>query len=121
MSADEIMKRMRIKYMLVGQTPVPTEDLLEWARWFETCDRVVKQTWLKDLLVSTIFLGLDHNLLGAFTGTDEKHLFETMIFRYRGKSRTALKYQTRCGTWLEAEAMHEQAIEWAVRKRLVRT
>jgi len=59
--------------ILVGQTPVPVAcapytaegvaRLLEWAQWLEAADRVVFQTMLLGMVwVSTVFLGLDHNL-----------------------------------------------------------
>lgn len=33
--------RAQRHYVLIGQTPVEEPDLLVWARWFETADRVV--------------------------------------------------------------------------------
>lgn len=54
------------KYILVGQTPVPCDDLLEWARWFETFDNRVMLSEVGPYTVSTIFLGLDFNHLRFF-------------------------------------------------------
>ncbi len=94
---------MTDKYILKEKIPVPCPDLTEWAKWFETGDRIVKQDRLLDgVLVSTVFLGLDHN----WSGTGEPILFETMIFG--GKHHD---YQTRCSTWEQAEKMHEKALE----------
>jgi len=73
---------------------VPCEDLLTWARWFDTADRVVAQTELPNgYFVSTVFLGLDHNFLRG-----PPLVFETMVFP-DGEQR-------RYGTWAEAEAGH---------------
>lgn len=65
------------EYILEGRTPVPAKDMMEWAKWFEKADRVVRQTELKasNVRVSTVFLGLDH----SFTGGPPL-LFETLVF-----------------------------------------
>lgn len=67
---------MNYRYILVGQTPVPCEDLLEWGHWFETAERRVALTFVGDYEISTVFLGLDH----SFLNRGEPLLFETMIF-----------------------------------------
>lgn len=92
------------KYILIGQTPVPEPDLLKWAAWFETADRIVFQTRLGETLISTVFLGIDHN----FSDTGPPLLFETMIFT---NGTWEGVYQQRCATWLEAEAQHDHAVE----------
>lgn len=48
----------------------------EWTAWFETADLRVAETWIDNVRVSTVFLGLDHNV---FPGRDPA-LFETMVF-----------------------------------------
>ncbi len=48
-----------------------TDDVLEWGAWMETADRVVAQTEVQDVQVSTVFLGLAH---------EPDYLFETMVF-----------------------------------------
>lgn len=93
---------MNDKYILDGKTPVICEDLMTWAKWYEKADRVVKRTELPgNILVSTIFLGLDHSFF-----TDPPKLFETMIFGGEQEG-----YQERYSTWEEAERGHEQAIK----------
>lgn len=58
-------------------------DVLTWAKEFETMDRKVKQTVLKNgKFVSTVFLGLNHNF-----GTGKPLIFETMVFRSKGDFR----------------------------------
>jgi hypothetical protein len=89
------------KYVLIGQTAVPCDDWLEWGMTFEHQDRRVGLWRRGPVLVSTVFLGLDHNW-----GDGPPLLFETMIF-FLG---TSVDYEERCATWTEAEAMHGKAI-----------
>lgn len=86
------------KYILKGKAPVPCYDLHEWAMWFEKTDRRVAYARHKDVVVSTVFLGLDH----GFPGTPAPLLFETMVFggKYNGKCQ-------RYATWDEARRGHE--------------
>ena len=87
------------------ETETP-EQLLEWARKFESGGRRVAESLVGPWWVSTVFLGLDHT-----------HLFETMAF-LRGRPRRASDYQERCATWLEAEQQHAQAcrlLRWSPR------
>jgi hypothetical protein len=94
-------------YILVGQTPVPCE-LLEWARAFEDGEQRRVALWKRGpVRVSTVFLGLDHNMANYFGSCDEPHLFETMVF-FLGAS----VWQDRCATWLQAEAMHGEAVRY---------
>lgn len=76
-------------HILEGHTPIEV-DLITWNNWFWAADRVVAETIVGDVRVSTVFIGL-----GC--------LFETMIF--------GDKYQTHCSTWEDAEAMHQHAID----------
>ena len=88
------------KYILDGHATVECNDLMAWARWFETADRQVAKTAIGDVKVSTVFLGLDHSFGGG-----KPLLFETMIF---GGAHD--EYQTRCSTWDEADAQHQAAV-----------
>ena len=90
------------KYILKGKKVVLEDDLLKWANWFETADRQVRIEIIKKVQVSTVFLGLDHNL----TGKGKPILFETMVFG--GKSDG---FQQRYSTWKEAEEGHEKALK----------
>jgi len=94
-------------YTLIGQTPVACDDLLEWARWFETVERRVRLTRVGPYFISTVFLGLDHQW-----GQGPPILFETMIFieGCAGDHHSFLDYQTRTSTWLEAERDHARAV-----------
>ena len=83
-------------YILEGQTPIPV-DQATWVAQFR--DNVVKQDQVNGALVSTIFLGLNHN-----HGDGPPILFDTMICGGEHND-----YQDRCSTWKQAEAMHEVA------------
>ncbi len=65
-------------YILDGEgRPAREDDALAWARWFETADRTVAKTDLGARgLVSTAFLGLDHN----WANSGQPILWETMVF-----------------------------------------
>lgn len=92
-------------YKLVGRLPVPVSDIREWVKAFEG-NRIVAQTTVGPLEVSTVFLALDHSFS---TNPDAPAiLFETMIFD-GGKDT----YQRRYATWDEAEKGHAEAVEHA--------
>lgn len=85
---------------------------MKWARWFEKQEnRQVKLDYVGDIMISTIFLGFDHN----FMPYGSPILFETMVF---GEHMD--QYQERYSTWNEAieghnkvlEQVHEQAEFW---------
>jgi hypothetical protein len=125
------------RYILDGKVPVPCEDLITWAKWIETSEnRVVKQEWVGDLWVSTVFLALDHNW-----GSGPPLLFETLIFRdATDKDRREMEdvakrlgiegkvtcpqhieleggFGTRTATWELALEAHAEGVAWA-KKRL---
>jgi len=57
--------------------PRAVDDVLVWARWFETADRTVAVDQVSETVrVSTVFLALDHN----YGGEGAPVLWETMIF-----------------------------------------
>lgn len=65
-------------YIMVDGEPQQTDDAAAWAKWYEDHreERIVARTSVAPgLLISTVFLGLDH----AFGG-GEPVLFETMVF-----------------------------------------
>ena len=87
-------------YILDGREPVAC-DLMTWARWFEANDRHVKLTEQGDVMVSTVFLGLDYSW-----GEGERPvLFETMVFAGNHGGD-----QERYCTWEEAEAGHARFV-----------
>jgi hypothetical protein len=69
--------------------------------WMETADRIVCQTEIPGGIVSTVFLGLDHQF-----GSGPPLLFETLVLM------DAEEHDCwRTSTWLEAEAQHAAAVE----------
>jgi hypothetical protein len=103
-------------FKLDGHEVVAVEDLLEWARWFETADRCVMQTKLIDgSRISTVFLGIDH-------GWDGKpQLFETALFSGEKhycpilhREASECEVVARYATWGEAVDGHLSWIEQCV-------
>lgn len=85
------------KYILKDKVAIPTDDLLEWARNFEGANRHVARTEVRPgLVVSTVFLGLDHSF-----GDGPPLLFETMTFEGGDEINCE-----RTSTWVEAELAH---------------
>ena len=91
------------KYILKGKEPVLEPDLLRWAKSFESENRIVGKDEIGEIVVSTVFLGLDHR----FFGDSKPLLFETMIFK-KGQS---LDLCERYSTWDEAEIGHKKIVE----------
>ena len=87
-------------------------DLMTWAEWFEKSvrtpgknpgwSRIVQQTMVWDTMVSTVFLGLNHQF-----GDGPPLLFETMIF---GPADQEREHQWRYSTWEQAEEGHKKAM-----------
>lgn len=92
---------MTDKYILEDRNPVKVDNLLTWGRWMETEDRIVEKSTIGTIIVSTVFLGIDH----SFGGT-EPLLFETMIFGGKNDG-----YQERYSTWDEAVKGHSKTIK----------
>ena len=86
-------------YILDGHEPVQA-DLMTWAKWFETADRHVRDSFQDDVRVSTVCLGVDMSL---FEGPPI--VFETMVFI----GREAIE-QERYSTWAEAEEGHARHV-----------
>lgn len=89
-------------YILDGHTPVPCDDLVAWARWFERADRQVALTPLAGgIEVSTVFLGSNHSF-----GRGAPLLFETMVFSAPDDEEVCERYTT----WDEAQAGHDAVV-----------
>ena len=92
-------------YILRDRKPVPV-SLLEWAEWFgNDANRIVAQDRIEradadPVLVSTVFLGLDHRW-----GNGPPLLFESLVF---GGPLDEKMY--RWSTWDEAEAGHRHLL-----------
>ena len=94
------------KYVLneVGE-PVPCEDVLQWAQWFEKADRCVDSdqvSKIEDVVVSTVFLGLDCD----FSGKGPPLLWETRVFGGKHDQE-----QERYTIRADAETGHQRWVE----------
>ena len=83
-------------YVLDGHEVRGEPDMLTWGRWFESANRVVAGTKVGKALVSTVFLGLDHNW-----GDGPPIVFETLVFGGPHDGE-----EERYATWEEAERGH---------------
>lgn len=90
---------MNLYYRLDGKTPVPCSSE-DYTRTPLSKGRVAK-TEIGGALVSTVFLGIDHQC-------DEGPplLFETMVF-----GGPLDEEQERCSTWAEAEEQHRRMVD----------
>jgi hypothetical protein len=73
------MRTRPLRYSLdVDGNPVPEEDLIRWATWFENGENrlLCRDELSGGIGVSTVFLGLDHN----WSERGPPVLWETMIF-----------------------------------------
>ena len=93
-------------YVLVDGLPTPEPDVILWGRWIEShrAERIIAQTNVGGVRVSTVFLALDQN----FYTEGPPLLWETMIFGGRHD-----QYQARYSTRAEAEAGHLDAVAYA--------
>jgi hypothetical protein len=105
-------------YVLEGHEPVPIDNTLEWAQWYEKSEnRRLAATSINGWQVSTVFLGIDNNMF-----SEKPLLFETMIFsetqkKYhplfkKGFRKSLDNYCTRYVTWDEAMKGHEAAVAY---------
>lgn len=91
---------MKGYYILKGKTPIPVNDLLEWASTFEKQNCRIALDEINDIKISTVFLGLDHQF-----GKGKPLLFETMVFGGELDGE-----QDRYHTWEEAERGHKDMV-----------
>lgn len=97
------------KYILKGKKVVETKDFIEWGKWLEIQNRIVKQQVLKNgYFVSTVFLGLDH----GFGRSKKPIVFETAVFPNKKNLRDV--DLRRYATWTEAEKGHKKIVrQWS--------
>ncbi len=88
-------------YKLSGKKPVPCsfEEYITFMK--SAANRIIEQTRIGDLLVSTIFTGIDH----AF-GTGEKLLFETKVFGLPDDAQPRWRFST----WNQAVREHRRLV-----------
>jgi len=94
-------------YILENKKAIPCSSIYKWAAWLEThlTDRIVAQTEFNDVLVSTVFLGIDHN----FYKKEKPILFETLVFN--DSWNDYMQILPRYTTWEEAEKGHQEMVE----------
>ena len=84
--------------------PFTTEDPIAWGKWYETADRTLAREHiggvLISVLISTVFLALDHQY-----GEGPPVLWETMIFGGKHDG-----YQKRYSSKEEALEGHKRAV-----------
>jgi hypothetical protein len=79
--------------------------LIKWGEQFGSMDRHLGNDIVNGKWVSTVWLGLNHNL-----GEGAPHLFETMVFE---KAIGSIEiFCERYSTWQEADEGHQRAIQW---------
>lgn len=87
--------------LLKDRRIVEEPNIVAWAMWFKSANRIVKQTQVApNVEVSTVFLGLDHQF-----GDGPPLLFETMIF---GGNRDG--DQWRYSTYTQAAKGHKAVV-----------
>lgn len=89
----------------VGTLTDDISNLMLWGEWSAMTDRTVKKTWVGEVEISTVFIGVDGGL-GC------RCLFETIAFGTKkdvclGK---IILYQERYETWEEAVAGHRRVV-----------
>lgn len=89
-------------FILHGRVAEPV-DMLTWAKWSHSNPDATRVALSQVGLfrVSTVFLGLDH----SFGRSGTPLIFETMIF-----GEPFDNYFWRCGTYDEAEVIHEGVV-----------
>ena len=87
-------------FKLIDKIPVPCTAEETFAASID--ERRVAETTVKDVRISTVFLGVDH----SFLGSDDQILFETMIFTGDDSGGD----MERASTWLDAQTNHINAV-----------
>jgi hypothetical protein len=101
---------MMARCFILDSTNQPVAvDFIEWARWFEGDPdrrRVRLSAAIPGVMVSTVFLGIDHR----FSGEGPPIIFETMAF---GLDDSAVERagMRRYASWYEAVIGHEEIVD----------
>ena len=106
----EELARRPLHYRLLPDGRIEPCGMWEWAETMERKQHVLRQTYIGDFLISTIFLGMDHSF-----GFGPPLLFETMVFDHRNlrpeqetikERRVETVHQDRCSLLSETYKMH---------------
>lgn len=89
--------------------PVVEPDLMKWAKWIEHNERTIAHNELRNIRVSTIFLGIDH----SFGVSAQKYplIFETMVFDDNKQKSNYDQFQDRYSTRKEALRGHNKILK----------
>jgi len=98
-------------YILDGKIAKQCGSLAEWADWMENSSHGVAYDEIDEIIISTVFLGLNYN----HWGQGDPLLFETMTFLPNDLSGLE---QRRYFTWEEAEAGHREMVEMVKKQKL---
>lgn len=101
-------------YILKCRKIIRIDNILDWAKRFEDKgDRIISRDNFGGVLVSTVFLGLDHSF--SLNEDAPPILFETMVF---GGSMD--QYQERYATIEAAEQGHQEVLKKLRKSGMVR-
>jgi hypothetical protein len=91
-------------FVLLPNRMIAEVGMKEWAEWYQDAERTVAQTETELHLISTVFLGINHQF--SFRGPPL--LFETMVFAKDGNESSAFDGECRrYSSWDDAEAGHK--------------
>lgn len=106
--ADELLNAKDYYYLLDENKKTYQCTLREWGDWFQDSRKDDRRRVAEDEIdgkrISTVFLGMDHNLYGK----GHPLLFETMVFNEEGHDIWMDRYPT----WDQSEKGHQIAKEW---------
>ena len=96
-----IKKGMKMEkfYIMEGHSPVIC-GRLTWCKWFGKANRTVKDTYVGNVHVSTVFMGIDH------LGVVPPKVFETAVYKCDLHLKTI-----RHSTWTEALIGHDDMVK----------
>ena len=94
---------MTMFWIEANRLPIAVDDIAIWAEWINDDEnRSVKQTLVGETMVSTVFLGINHN----WAGNKPPILYETLVFG-GPLDQEMCRYHTRDA----AEAGHEAMVK----------
>jgi hypothetical protein len=108
----DLLRELGRWYILDDENNIIKCDMLTWARWLAENEnrRIVNWTQItSEILVSTVFLGLDHRLYGK----GPPILFETMIF-----GGPLNEHMWRYSSWDDAQTGHAAAVHKCRKQRV---
>lgn len=92
-----------MNYIEIDGVPQKEPDLIKWALWFGSADRIVDLTEVNGVRISTVFIGLDHRVTEG-----SPLLYETLVFGGSPDDLECQRYSTRA----EARDGHDKLVEF---------